>query len=255
MSGNHYYRAVTGKPCYEVPKKTGSGMRAVTIADARKLFLVPSVTTVLNIMDKQALTYWKCQQAALATLEVLRHAFTEEELWLKAVLAESTKTTKKAADVGTEIHDALEKVFKGEIPRKYTPLAASVASQIWAYCDGTFKWDVEKYFAHPLGYGGRCDLSSQEGNGIVIDYKTKKDFKRNAKGVIPKLAYDNHVQQLTAYAHGLGLPNARLINVFIEYSGETHIVEWQKPEIDRAWQMFKLTLELWKVQKKYESSY
>ena len=238
-----------------MPKTSSEGMRAVTIRDARKLALVPSVTTVLGILDKPALVQWFKKKSALATLEVPRQAFETEELWLKAVLSESTKTTTKAADTGTEIHDALEKVFKDERPTKHVELASATFDKINYYFGADIKWDVEKYFSHPLGFGGRCDLSSQDGDGIVVDYKTKEDFKRNTKGVIPKLAYDNHVQQLRSYAEGLGIPNARLVNVFIEYSGEVVFHEWEKADGDRAWEMFKLVLELWKLDKKYDSSY
>ena len=188
-------------------------------------------------------------------MEVSRHAFKTEELWLKAVLSKSTKTTTKAADTGVDIHDALEKVFKDALPIKHAVLAYATRTKINDYFGSGIQWDVEKYFAHPLGFGGRCDLSSQDGAGIVVDYKTKEDFKRNEKGVIPKLAYDNHVQQLRSYADGLGIPNARLVNIFIEYSGEVVFHEWERADGDRAWDMFKLVLELWKLDKKYDSSY
>ena len=53
--GNHWYKQ-DGSPCYEVPyADPKKGMRSTTIRDARKLNLVPSVTTILQVMDKPGL--------------------------------------------------------------------------------------------------------------------------------------------------------------------------------------------------------
>jgi hypothetical protein len=57
--------------------------------------------------------------------------------------------------------------------------------------------------------------------------------------------------QLAAYAHGLEMPKARLVNIFVDYDGNTIFHEWQEEEIARAWEMFCLILKLWKLQKRY----
>jgi len=54
----HWYRADDGKPQYTVPAKDGS-LRPTTLRDARKMNLLPSVTTVMKIAAKPAINVWK----------------------------------------------------------------------------------------------------------------------------------------------------------------------------------------------------
>ena len=49
-------------------KKDGEGTRATTLADARKLGLLPSVTSIIGVLDKPALSNWKMDRAALAAV-------------------------------------------------------------------------------------------------------------------------------------------------------------------------------------------
>ena len=62
-SSQHWYDK-NGNSVFEVPKAKGGGMRPTTIADARKLNLYPSVTTVLSVLAKPSLDDWKLQQVA-----------------------------------------------------------------------------------------------------------------------------------------------------------------------------------------------
>ena len=64
MSKSQHWYDRDGKAVFEVPKAKGGGMRATTIADARKLGLYPSVTTVLGVLDKPQLTDWKLAQVS-----------------------------------------------------------------------------------------------------------------------------------------------------------------------------------------------
>ena len=63
LESSHWYDSATGEPRHEIPKAKGDGMRKPTIADARKLKLLPSVTSILKVIDKPALTTWKIEQA------------------------------------------------------------------------------------------------------------------------------------------------------------------------------------------------
>ena len=57
---NHWYTR-DGEPMYTVEAAKG-GQRATTLRDARKLSLVPSVTTILNVAAKPALNQWLQRQ-------------------------------------------------------------------------------------------------------------------------------------------------------------------------------------------------
>ena len=60
---NHWYTR-NGVPQYTVEAKKG-GQRNTTLRDARAMGLVPSVTTILNIIAKPGLTLWLQQQVLL----------------------------------------------------------------------------------------------------------------------------------------------------------------------------------------------
>ena len=64
---NHWYTQ-DGEPQYTVPSKKDGSPRATTLRDARTMALVPSVTTVLNMAAKPALTAWLQQQVLYAAL-------------------------------------------------------------------------------------------------------------------------------------------------------------------------------------------
>jgi hypothetical protein len=64
MSKSQHWYDKDGNAVFEVAKAKGGGMRATTIADARKLNLYPSVTTVLSVLSKPSLDDWKLQQVA-----------------------------------------------------------------------------------------------------------------------------------------------------------------------------------------------
>ena len=67
-----------------------------------------------------------------------------------------------------------------------------------------------------------------------------------------QLAWDEHLFQLEAYRHGIGMPEARMINVFISTNnpGLVRVVE-HKPDTDWYWQVFQKALDFWYVWRKY----
>ena len=222
-------------------------MRPTTIRDARKLNLVPSVTTVMDILEKQALVRWFKEQTALAAWEVNR--YEPKEKWVETVLRKSNEVSEKAADIGTEIHDSLECASLGErYPAKYATIVGRVNDEV-EKAFGNHQWVAEKSFCHPLGFGGKVDLHSAE--GIIIDYKTKETLF-SANGKLKKLWFPNHVRQLAAYDKGLGLNASIAANVFVDYAGNVHIHEWTPAEMKEGWEIFEATLNLWKLLKKYD---
>jgi hypothetical protein len=73
MGGGHWYQP-DGTPLHQVPKADGKGMRDTTLADAKKLGLLPSVTGITDIVAKPALMNWKAAQVAAAAFENPRPA-------------------------------------------------------------------------------------------------------------------------------------------------------------------------------------
>jgi hypothetical protein len=246
----HWYTQL-GKPCYEVAKKDG-GMRSTTLADARKLGLVPSVTTVLGVLAKPALETWKVEQGILAALTLPRLADEPESVWLRRVREDSGKQAKDAANEGTRIHDAIERDFKGlVVEERYRPHVAGVRAKLRELFPDVSDWVSEASFCHVLGFGGKVDLHSPS-TGITVDFKGKDGDFTDGK----KLAYDQH-WQLAPYQKGL-CPNkyAACANLFFSrtHPGIVASHVWSVKEMQEGWAVFQAALQVWKTIKRYDPS-
>lgn len=243
----HYYD-IEGNSRHEVMSAKGT-LRATTIADARKLGLVPSVTTVMDVQSKPALINWIQNQLIDAAI---KHPFDKrwaEQEYKNFLIAESRKVGKDAADKGTKIHDILDNYFiKGESDKTYVPSVIKCLNNAFG---SDVKWISEEGFAHRLGFGGRVDLHSKTHN-IIVDFKTKDKVDIDSIK-----AYDDHKMQLAAYQTGLKMPaTTKRYNLFISTAlgceGECNLVEAK--EFDKPWGMFEALLNFWKVKNNYDPS-
>src|SRR5512139_1672294 len=82
---SHWY-TTDGDPMYEVIAKSTGLPRNTTLADARKLNLLPSVTTILKILHKQALVNWLIEQAVLAAMTTPRLPGEQDDAFIERVL-------------------------------------------------------------------------------------------------------------------------------------------------------------------------
>lgn len=236
----HWYTQ-SGEPAYTLVGANGA-VRNTTLRDARKLALAPSVTTILSVADKPALTAWKVDQALMAALTLPRIEGESLDDFKKRALADSKQHAIDSADEGTRIHAAIEASYCGQgFDAAYTDhvfAAVQAINTAFPHCN----WLPEKSFCSPLGYGGKVDLHSQN---AVIDFKTK-DFGPGDKVV----AYDDQIMQLDAYRHGLGYPFATMANVYVSrtHPGEVRLIVHEN---GNHFERFKLLLEYWKLSKNY----
>lgn len=248
----HWY-GIDGAPQYTVKAKDGSD-RPTTLRDARKLNLVPSVTTILKVASKPALDVWKQEQLLLAALTLPQLPNEPEKEFIKRILQDSKETAKLAAERGTRIHESIENYFRGGKKVEHLSMAQEFAKKVEAHF-GTHPlhpWVTEESFASAKGYGGKVDLYSPKyedvPEGIVLDAKTKEfDYD----DVVP--AYDENLMQLAAYRMGLNLPHARCANVFVSVTrpGLVKIHEWTEEDLIRGWRMFCALLKFWQLKNKF----
>lgn len=247
---SHWYER-DGSPRYTIIGKNGKE-RDTTLKDGRQLGLVPSVTTILNVLNKAALVEWKVKQGILAALTLPRASSESDEVFLARVLDDSKQQAIQAAEEGTRIHDAIEASFKGPpVPDVYQPHVAAVHAKLKETFPDVTDWIAETAFASPLGYGGKVDLHSPS-TGIVIDHKSKD----MSPGEEKRLAYDQD-WQLSAYHKGLNLKPNVCANIFVSrtHPGYVEIHVWTQEEIARAWNVFECALAAWKCIKRYDSSW
>jgi len=240
---NHWYTR-DGAPQYTVEASKG-GMRNTTLRDARKMNLVPSVTTILNVAAKPALTAWLQQQVLLAALTLPKKDDEAEAAYIERIMHDSKQQGRNAADLGTDIHAAIQGFYEGRKESRFPHHVTACDEAIRTHF-GEHLWGCEKSFAHEMGFGGKCDMHAPE---IVVDIKTK-DFDSKDKIV----GYDEHLMQLSAYRVGLGMPTARCANVFVSRTNADLAVvyEWHAEDLDRGWDMFCALLRFWQLKNQHQ---
>lgn len=248
--GEHWYSR-EGAPCYEVLAKSGLP-RATTLSDARKMGLVPSVTTVLSVVAKPALETWKVRQGILSALTLARQPAENDDAYLARVMQDSQQQAKDAAAEGTRIHDACECHWQGRhYPPRYRPHVYAVLEELHRLFPGVNDWIAERSFASRDGYGGKVDLHSPS-TGITCDYKGKDGDFSDGK----RLAYDQH-WQLAPYQRGLDLPLAPCANLFVSrtHPGKIASHVWKEKDVADGWRVFSNALALWKSMRRFDSSF
>jgi hypothetical protein len=211
----HWY-AKDGTPTYEVLDANGNP-RKTTLADARKLNLVPSVTTIIKCAAAPGLEAWKRNNPD----------------W--------QKLSGDAADLGSTIHGCIEcHLVEKPYDSTYRSHVMGALDALSSWC-GLDQLLPERSFAHSKGYGGKCDIHKA---GFVADFKSK-DFGADE---FPK-AWENHAMQLAAYREGFGMPKARgaIIYVSTQVPGLSRLVEVPPFELDQGWDMFCGLLDYWKA--------
>ena len=239
-TSEHWYTR-DGEPAYTVKGSTGE--RPTTLRDARKLNLVPSVTSIINVASKPGLEKWKQQQLLLAALTLPKINSESEDEYIDRIIRDSKEQGKAAADAGTEIHASIESFYQGKPSSSpYVKGATNLILETF----GPQSWVAERSFSHEIGFGGKCDLHCP---AVVLDVKTK-EFE-NPKDV---QVYEEHIMQLAAYRVGLGLPEARCANIFVSrsYPGVVTVIEHTEEDIKKGWEMFTCLLKYWQLSKGHQ---
>ncbi len=255
----HFYRR-DGTPVYEVAKADGKGMCEPDIRHARKLSLVPGVTSITRCAAAPGLVQWQVYQGILAVaLEEPPRPHEPEPEYLRRVYDRSRQKAQEAAEGGTKIHAAIEEfVGKRRYDLHYADHVVGAVQELEKYFGAT-EWATEVSFANPLGYGSKIDLLGNAG-AIIVDTKSKDmgpddvPTKENRK----RLHYDEHAMQLAAYRNAKGkYQTTTCANLFVSrtHPGLCHLHVWDNKEIDRAWEMFQALLSFWKVKNRYDSGW
>ena len=235
-----------GRPAYEVPGAKGQPVNP-DIRHARKLGLVPSVTTILRVLAAPALERWKREQYALAALTLPRLADETDAAFLKRLDADAQAWTRQRADDGTALHAAIEQEARGEaFDPRFAPHVARVKEAL-----------------------------SKLPPSFVGDFKSKDTFEGKDRA---RLFYDEHVMQLAAYRRGFPTelpcpitfaqafahpdgyggridvlrgqiePDTPLVSIMIAIEpADIEVKVWTTDEARRGLALFQCALQLWKL--------
>lgn len=254
-SASHWYDLKDGTwiPMYELPKKSGDGMKKVTLREAKELNLKPSVTSILDIINKPGLQAWKQEQAILAALTLPKLSDEPLDAFVERVIEDMDAQSEKARSFGSEIHAAIEGYLKEGrvIPENIAPFLQSFVE--WG------NKEVHKIIGTEVvcgceecGYAGRLDLVCvlKDFGFSVIDAKTQ-NVRRDKKGIKQPVFYaDTFPRQLAAYAHTF-CPHSEekvvpaMVSVIIDSSepGPVYVKKWDNYQ--HHLKMFQHCLELW----------
>jgi hypothetical protein len=243
QENGHWY-FTSGEPCFEVAKADGKGMTKTTLRHAKKMNLLPSVTTILKILDKPALTAWKIEQAVLAIMTTPRLPAEADDAFTQRVLAvdkEQDQERDAAAQLGTDIHAAIEARIKGqEIEERLIPYVMPVMAELLIFGSPVFS---EKCLVGK-GYAGRCDLCASDGIGsTIIDFKSTKK--------LPRESYIEHRMQLAAYAKCEGVNVSRTANIYISTVEPGKISVCENVDIEPTFEAFNHLLKAWQWMSNY----
>jgi hypothetical protein len=240
-AGGHWYLP-NGEPYYRIVGANGKE-RDVTLRDARKVNAVPSVTGIIRCAAAPQLQKWIIREAVTSALTIPRIEGETSDALVARIEVDRQEQVKVAAARGEAIHGAIERHYRGEVPDPDLLPWVQQASAFIAGATGTEQeWRAERSFAHALGYGGKTDLHSDQ---WVIDVKTKD-------GELPDKLYDEHVMQLAAYRHGLGIPAARGAILFVGREKPcAALVEASESDLRRGMDMFLGLLNYWCAKNDY----
>ena len=254
-SDSHWYQ-FDGSPMHEVEKATGGGMRPVTLRDARKLNLLPSVTTIQKEIDKPFLTMWRIEQAIKAALaNPQRFDGESEDQHILRISRAANAIVDDAAKRGTLIHEAIEQYINFGSITEDSVIRPLIEPYIAWHKENVESIDyTEKAVVNRrVGYAGRLDLKFKaRGRGrCIVDFKSRK------RGSDGKLAvYEENFEQLEAYRRAdaeSGNERAeRLLTIVINSEvPDIRVHEWPEDDAEKVWRAFCHLVERWKIVKDY----
>lgn len=275
-SGHWYFR--DGTPCHTLPTKSPgakSPTRNTTVADARKLKLLPSVSGIVRMMSSPGLERYKigraveeCYNRPPVGAETLRE-------YQGYILEKAGQPARDASNFGTIIHAAIEAALSGEdwtgpetitypSTGKQMAVKAVIEPVLGLLMDrGVHVIATERVLTCQDGFAGTTDALT-EGPVDILDFKTK-----TTKPGEPIECPPTYAMQLAAYhacamdmdgdiqTTGIVTFDHPAANIFIS-STEPGRVEWHehsRDELIAAWGSFKHCLGLWKWANNYDPSF
>lgn len=215
-----------------------------------KKFQCPSVTTILNVLNKPALVEWGVRCACDFMCDSLSELFAADSFSPEQILdlvnqarQAHNRVKKTAADIGTEAHDWLAGYWKGmsmPLPPEGEPVRHCI--------DAAMKWikehDAKPYLVERPCYSRRYMITgTPDFIGLVDGEVTVLDYK-STKKIWPEVAL-----QMAPYAsmyleeHGVEVKNRiaiRMDKVTGEFESRTYGKDTFDPDMDTFLSAFKL---------------
>lgn len=240
----HYYKE-NGDAMHHVRMTSDSSkFRPTRITDARKLGLIPSVTTVWSILEKEGLNNWKIGQAIEICYET--EDCKDLDAYKRVVTSKLKNRLDEAPNLGSNIHAAIELYLDrgGKLDHAYKEYINAVLLNLSKRDYEIVKCE-QTIAKKELGYAGTVDLIvNLNGVRTVVDFKTCNS--------IPKKPKEGHAEQVAAYMKLCGAEAG--INLYLSTSqpGESFEYIYTQKEMKKAWKRFSACLDMWTLLKDYD---
>lgn len=215
-----WYDPKLGRKANLIELKTKPGQfREANVADARKLGLVPSVTTVIDTISKPMLYEWLQQQAFDYAWDSAATPISKEEAYELYKIDGN-----KVRDKGSELHDKMSRFEEDEITG---PLISYLRKHYAQFMH-------EREFCTNQ-YGGTIDMLAWRDDGTrdIIDFKFCSKMRK---------PYQQELWQLAAYAMAQGI-NGKAINIIIDQNtGEFWCYPWSEEALMDGYDTFRAVL-------------
>ena len=210
---------------------------------------VPSVTTILQVIDKPALQPW----AVRTTVNFLRDNIDSlADVDGMSIFTEAKNAHKvassEAADIGTQVHTAIEN-FLNQKNVDIASMGEQARSAYSAFLDWSQENNIKieqtevRLHNKDEGYAGTCDAIGTVGDdSVLLDWKT-------GKGIFPEARL-----QVAAYAVACGAALKKFISrAYIVRFGKNNsgfeVVEVGYEEISEAYQTFLAAKKIYEWQR------
>ena len=254
-SNSHWYYR-DGVACHEVPMKSRPNeMRSTTVADARKLNLLPSPTNIINVIDRPELNAWRESQAVLAALTLPRNPMEGDDDFAERVVQDAKSQVRDAADRGQKIHAAIETYLcYGDVRPDESVRDLFMPFVDWADKNIEEVIVAEQTLVGP-NYAGRVDLKARiKDVGLaIIDFKTRKPYKGKFSAYVSDGLQLSAYQMADSYQQGKNDPDTRRVSVFINSleAQAPHVHVWPAEDDNPSFVAFLAAFEIWQYQKNY----
>lgn len=247
----HWYTK-TGQAAHTQPTKSKGAKnptRPTTIADAKKLGLLPSVSSILKQAANPALDRWKAQQIIKACFNCPPIGDEDFETYSRHILEKADKERDEAANLGTAIHAAIEGYYTG---KPYDQFLNQYVIPAIEKVDSLGITIVEQEFVvtSSHGYAGTTDLAFTQGRYCgILDFKSTKTTPEE-----PVLVKQGHAAQIAAYHVAYWSKssyindNTKGYNVYISTTepGRVDVVEYDAATIRNEFDYFLACFDIWK---------
>ncbi len=257
--GGHWYKP-DGSPCHTVPKADGSGDRPTNLADARRLGLLPSVTSITGVISNPSLERWKQERLLQACIDNPIESGESLDRYAVRVKRIAQKRMVDARAFGSALHSALEDLHQyGFVGENHKPMLEWLRFYLtWTRENKVQVGQVEQVCVNlEIGYAGQLDAVATV-NGLVslIDFKSQSVTAPEGKPLKPTF-YPSWGWQLAAYKNASWEHKPTRINQVLsvvfnsEEPGPPWVKKWTPEELRESWKAFRHSARIWQAVSRY----